>query len=135
MATYTGSASWFCCYPDPCDCDDCCCQGADCRTRCGQGDLCGPGGCCTCNTGQWGVAWKSDCPWCDLSENGGRPYTYVACGEVIGVTAGGPNYLARRVDTGPSAPPMIDLTKALFSQMAPLGQGIIPNVTVEAPYF
>lgn len=129
MATYTGSASWFCCYPDPCNCDDCCCQGSNCSTPCGQGSACGPGGCCTCRSGDYGIAWKTNCSWCCDASN----YPSISCGEYVFINPGTFARAAKRVDTGPSTCVMVDCTKALFSSMAPLHQGIIPQVTVQYP--
>ena len=124
MARFVGDASWQCCYPDACPCD-CCCQGGDCSAPC-TGTICGVGACCTCNSGNWSYAWKTNCPWCC---NAGL-YPALGCGVqlFIGKPDGSAWFQAPRVDTGPSACPMIDLSKPLFLQFAPLSQGIVQNV-------
>lgn len=121
MACCKGSATWFCCYPDPCGCDACCCQGNDCSKPCGSSSYCGVGACCICNSGQWGFAWKY-AGYCGMSPS---------CGSYLNFTKDCSGYyLAKRVDTGPSSSAMVDLTKALFLRFAPLSQGVITNMRV-----
>jgi hypothetical protein len=108
MATYTGKASWFCCYPDPCGCDGCCCQGSNCSTRC-----------------SYGFAWKTGCSWCCNYSL----YKSVACGASGTFVYGGKSRTGKRVDTGPSTCVMVDFTKALFTQFASLSTGIISSVS------
>jgi hypothetical protein len=124
MATYYGKASWFCCYPDPCGCDGCCCQGSNCSTACGNSSYCGVGGCCTCRSGSYGFAWKTGCSWCCNYS----AYKAVYCGNSGTFSYGGRSRTGTRVDTGPSTCVMVDFTKALFSQFASLSTGIISNV-------
>lgn len=109
------SFTWECCYPDPCGCDTCCCQGSDCQASC-NGSTCGGGGCCDCNSGGSGFAWKS-----------ASPCFCASCDSVAYFSADGVVwYYAYRVDThNPSASSIADLTKYVFSYMAPLSQGVI----------
>lgn len=126
MSRYIGDATWFCCYPDPCGCDLGCCRGADCSyPGCDQTTQ-ATGACCSCNSGSWGYAWKSYCNGCcntNLYEN-------LPCGQTmfIGNPSGSFFCQAPRVDQGPLACAMIDLTKSLFVQYAPLDQGRVFNV-------
>lgn len=121
MACCHGSASWFCCYPDPCGCDNCCCQGNNCSAECDSSNYCGVGACCTCNSGHWGFAWKY-AGYCGMSPSCG---TYFEFTKNCTIYFGAP-----RVDTGPSSSYMVDLTKSLFMQFAPLSQGVITDMVV-----
>lgn len=120
MAQYQGTATWFCCYPDVCGCDDCCCQGNNCSQGCGTSSYCGPGGCCTCNSNYWQYAWKSGCSFC--CDPWGLPYK--GCGQCVYVRNTGFWYYGFRSDTGPAyCNNLIDLTKSWFMNFAPLSQG------------
>ncbi len=130
--TYTGNATWFCCYPDPCGCDSGCCQGSNCNyAGCDQPQQ-STAACCTCNSNSFGIAWKTNCPTCCNANN----YVDIACGTWIDIwlSPDGSSQLGvQRVDQGPNTCAMIDYTKALFSYFAPLTQGVIYNVTVTVP--
>lgn len=121
MTCCKGNATWFCCYPDECGCDACCCQGNNCSANCHSSSYCGVGACCTCNSGNWGFAWKYS-GYCGMSPSCGTNYYFT--------TTCGPYFVAPRVDTGPSSSAIVDLTKALFLQFAPLSQGVITNMSV-----
>jgi len=126
MARFVGDASWFCCYPDSCGCDACCCQGSNCSGGCSSSSQCGVGACCTCNSGNWGYAWKNNCTGCCNASL----YGFLPCGATawIGNPAGTVWNQAAHVDTGPSTCVMVDMTSSLFVQYAPLSQGIVSNV-------
>lgn len=130
MAYYTGAAGWFCCYPDACGCDACCCRGSNCQAGC-TSNKCGRGACCACNSSSWGYAWKNHCSGCCNA----NLYPDIPCGATAGLSKDGgvTIYRAPRVDTGPGTCRMIDLTKAMFSQFAPLSQGIITGFTAIYP--
>jgi hypothetical protein len=122
MTCCSGPVTWECCYPDPCGCDLCCCQGSNCSGGCSSSSYCGIGGCCTCNSNGWGFAWKPGCPGdCGLCPG---------CGGYLFFNAAGLDfYQGVRVDShNEAAISRADLTKALFMQMAPLSQGIIYGV-------
>jgi hypothetical protein len=129
MTRYVGSASYFCCYPDPCGCDEGCCRGPDCSYLYCDQPTHATGACCTCNTFNWGYAWKSFCNTCcdtNLYEN-------LSCGfqAWIGRADGSAWFQAPQVDHGPLTCVMVDLTKPLFAQLSPTGDlspGIIPNI-------
>lgn len=132
MACCVRSVSWECCYPDPCDCcawcvPCACCNSTNCSAGCASSTICGQGACCPlCDSNDWGYAWKvQSCP-CGFCP---------ACGSNLGfnVTTGscGTWYMGRRFDThNENAATVADLTKALFTQFAPLGQGIIDNMRI-----
>lgn len=127
MACCKGTATWFCCYPDACGCDNCCCSGSNCANGCNATGTCGKGACCTCNSGSQGYAWY----------NGGS----LSCG--ISISCGSTawsfsnncsTYFTSipRVDTGPapSTGHMVDFTKQAFTYWAPLSQGTISNMRI-----
>lgn len=129
MACCKGSATWFCCYPNTCGCDACCCSGSNCANGCGATGTCGKGACCTCNSADWGYAWRTTSFSCG-----------VPCGMSLGCGAEAyfPNAacdiwrLGRRVDSGPACATgnMVDLTRSFFMEFAPLSQGVISNQRV-----
>ncbi len=127
MACCTGKATWFCCYPDPCGCDGGCCQGNNCSAGCSSSSYMGVGACCTCNSNQWGFAWNNGgALTCGITKN---------CGDYMHFS----NdcylfYIGYRRDTGPAAGLgiMVDFTKALFTQFAPLSQGVINGMKAES---
>ncbi len=121
MSCCKGSATWFCCYNDPCGCDNCCCQGNNCSTPCGNSSYCGVGACCTCHSYEWGFAWKY-AGYCGMSPSCGTVYMFSKDCNIY--------YTAARVDTGPSSSATVDLTKSLFLKFAPLSQGVITNMVV-----
>jgi hypothetical protein len=116
-----GSATWFCCYPDNCGCDNCCCNGTHPTQGCSSEPHCGQGSCLTCNSGNFGFAWRSD-TYCGCNFSCG---TYAEfshdCNHTLNFVS------APRVDTGPcsTCTSMVDFTKALFMVFAPLSQGLI----------
>lgn len=122
-----GTVSWFCCYPDSCGCDGCCCQGNDCSAGCSSTSTCGVGACCTCNSGNWGYAW----PCCGCCE-GGAGYAWCpSCGHDLCFSTDCFGYYeASRVDTGPATNlgRIADFTKSMFQNFAPLSQGLIYNM-------
>jgi hypothetical protein len=129
VTRYVGSATWFCCHPDPCGCDLGCCQGSNCSYPACDQPTHATGACCTCNSGSWGYAWKSFCDACcdtNLYEN-------LACGYAmwIGTPSGSAWYQAPRVDQGPRTCDMIDMTKSLFVQFAPLAQGRVFGIQAD----
>jgi hypothetical protein len=98
-----GQATWFCTYPD---------------------GSCGTGACGTCNSGYWQYAWPAPlgCAPCGIGRTcGANLWLSDNCGTYYG---------ASRCDTGPACwtGHMVDLTKALFLQFAPLSQGLINNM-------
>jgi hypothetical protein len=129
MTRYVGSATWFCCYPDACGCDAGCCRGPNCSHPFCDQPTHATGACCTCDSGSWGYAWKSFCDSCcdtDLYEN-------LSCG--FSMWLGRPDcsgwFQASRVDQGPLTCDMVDFTKSLFVQFAPLSQGRVFNVIAD----
>ncbi len=132
MTCCNTSVSYECCYPDECSCcAGCiacaCCGGSDCSS-CPEvpGPICGPGGCCTCDSNHWGYAWKQACP-CGLCPGCGDDlYFSTNCSG-----GGGSYYVTGRVDThNPNASTTGDLTKAFFTNFAPLSQGIITGMRI-----
>jgi hypothetical protein len=123
MACCKGTATYFHCYPDPCGSPGgCCCQGNNCSAGCSSSSLCGVGACCTCNSGNWGYAYNPT-KFCFTPSCG--DYSYFTNAANCSTY-----YMARRVDTLPSGSAIVDLTPALFTQFAPLSDGIIPNMRV-----
>lgn len=132
MTCCVNSVSWECCYPDPCDCcSGCiscaCCNSNNCSNPCNSSSTCGQGGCCTCDSNSWGYAWKQSCSMCPSSicPNCGDLLFFKPTGDC------GTWWAGQRFDThneGASTP--CDLTKALFTQFAPLNQGIISNMRI-----
>lgn len=130
MACCKGTASWFCCYPDTCGCDACCCQGSNCSGGCSSSGSCGVGACCTCNSNNWNFAWRNAtcCGGC-----GGACGLNYSCGTRIyfnhdaTCTVWNPG---TKVDNGPacSTGRMVDFTKSLFLQFAPLSTGLLSGV-------
>lgn len=123
MACCKGSASWFCCYPDSCGCDGCCCQGGNCSGGCSSSSTCGQGACCTCDSNQWGFAWWNGGAYtCGITKNCNDYMHFTKDCYLV--------YIGWRRDTGPAQGlgRMVDFTKALFTQFAPLSQGIITNM-------
>lgn len=144
MACCHGTATYFCCYPDPCGCDcgncqdpgscsNCTCHPSGCNQPPACPGSCGHtpsimsvAGCCTCNSGQWGYAWPC-CNCCHGSAQSGN--LCPNCGDQLGFSTDCNLYrYADRVDTGPSSGYMVDFTKALFMTYAPLSQGTIGNM-------
>lgn len=126
MTCCNTSVSWECCYPDECSCcvgcvPCACCNGSNCSGDC-AGSVCGQGGCCTCDSNYWGYAWKQSCP-CSLCPGcGGELYFSANCGTY---------YVTGRVDThNEGSPTAADLTKPMFTNFAPLGQGIITGMRI-----
>lgn len=119
MACIKGTVSYFCCYPDQCGCDTCCCQGSNCSNKCGSSSYCGVGACCICRSNGYGYAWNCGtggmCPSCN-----GIMYFSKDCSVYD---------TGNRFETGPGiAGRIADLTKAMFMDFAPLSQGLIYNM-------
>jgi hypothetical protein len=131
MACCKGSASWFCCYPDPCGCDGGCCQGSCCSCGCSSSNKMGVGACCTCNTNNAGFAWRTTAYSCgrpcQITYNcGARVYFNHTADCIVWVPG-------TRVDSGPACNTgrMVDFTKSLFMNFAPLSAGVISNVKAD----
>jgi hypothetical protein len=127
MSCCKGIATWFCCYPDACGCDGCCCAGSNCSGGCSSSSKCGQGACCTCNSGSLGYAWDNGgSRSCGISINCGSK-AWNLTNDCVSYAGGVP-----KVDSGPapSTGHMIDFTKALFTTYAPLSQGTIPNMRI-----
>lgn len=131
MACCKGKATWFCCNPDNCGCDGGCCQGSCCSCGCSSSSKMGVGACCTCNSGNWMFAWRT---------------TRFSCGVPCGISygCGARVYFnhdstctvwapATKADVGPacSTGHMVDFTKSLFLQFAPLSAGVLSNVRAD----
>lgn len=103
MACCKGQATWFCTYPD---------------------SGCGHGACGTCNSSSWQFAWPSPlgCAPCGTSLGCGTTRDFTNNCSVWNSGA--------RCDTGPacSTGHMVDFTKSLFMEFAPLSQGVISNM-------
>jgi hypothetical protein len=127
MACCRGTASYFCCNPDVCTCDQCCCANGDCHNNCNftprSSYRCTNGACCTCNSGNTGYAWYNNSGYnCGILRSCGNPlYFSTDCFTY---------FLMYRVDTGPdpSLHRMVDFTKAGFLQFAKLSVGLLSNM-------
>lgn len=139
-----GTATWFCCYPDSCGCDCSGCQNpSSCSNPicypyrasngnvCNRSPVCGgnppvitKAACCTCNSGQWGFAWPY-CGQCGMCPSCNTNSAYLLFTKGCSLYDDAP-----RVDTGPGSGALVDLTKALFMDFAPLSQGMITGMKV-----
>ena len=126
MACCKGTVSWFCCYPNTCGCDACCCSGSNCSNPCNATGTCGKGGCCNCNSANWGYAWWNGGAYvCGLTASCGSWMGFqrnTACNQGL--------WQAQRFDTGPSQNlgRMSDFTRSLFMQFAGLDKGLISGM-------